>query len=90
MERELECEFAEDQFGFRKKVGTREAMLTLRFIMEDRIWISRSTFTGFVDLKKIYDNAYCNKLLRILEMEYRERRVIYKKKENNYCKIIIQ
>ena len=80
MEHQVESELGEDQFGFRRNTGTREAILTLRLILEDRIRKNRPTFMAFVDLEKAFDNVDWNKLFEILKMvgiKYRDRRVIY-------------
>ena len=62
IEKQIECQLSEDQFGFRRDVGTREAILTLRLILEDRIKKNRPTVLAFVDLEKAFDNVNWNKL----------------------------
>ena len=75
----------DDQFGFRKGVGTREAVLTLRLIMEARLKKNQDTFIGFVDLEKAFDNVkWCKmfEILRKIGISYRERRVIHSMYKN--------
>ena len=93
MERQVEAELGEDQFGFRRNVGTREAVLTLRLILEDRIKKNKPTFMAFVDLEKAFDNVDWNKLFEILKMtriKYRERRVIYNLYKNQTAVIRVE
>lgn len=69
-----------DQFGFRKSRGTREAILTLRLIIEGRIKKNQDTYMAFVDLEKAFDNVKWTKMFEILKkigLNYRERRLIY-------------
>lgn len=35
--KQLECEFGEDEFRFRRDAGVREVVLTVRLILEHRI-----------------------------------------------------
>ena len=80
MEKMVESDLGEDQFGFRRNVGTREAILALRLIFEDRLRKGKPTFIAFVDLEKPFDNVDCNTLFKILKVagvKYRERKVIY-------------
>ena len=57
MEKLVEANLGEDQFGFRRNVGTREAILTLRLILEKRLRKGKPTFMAFVDLEKAFDNS---------------------------------
>lgn len=47
----------EDQFGFRKGRGTREAILALRQILERRLEVNKDTFATFIDLEKAFDKV---------------------------------
>ncbi|HCF9438095.1 TPA: reverse transcriptase family protein, partial [Pseudomonas aeruginosa] len=67
MEKLVEADLGEDQFGFRRNVGTREAILTLRLILEDRLRKGKPTFLAFVDLEKAFDNVDWNKLFQVLK-----------------------
>lgn len=46
----------EDQFGFRRGIGTREAILDLKMVIE-RMEKRKQTFLGFVDIEKAFDNV---------------------------------
>ncbi|VVC46280.1 Reverse transcriptase domain [Cinara cedri] len=46
----------EEQFGFRRGKGTREAILALRQVIEKQNRKRKTTFIAFVDLKKAFDN----------------------------------
>lgn len=46
-----------DQFGFWKSKGTREAIIALRQLLERRIDVNRVTFIAFVDLEKTFDKV---------------------------------
>lgn len=46
-----------DRFGFKKNMGTREAILALRIIIQKRIKKDKQTFITFVDIKKAFDNV---------------------------------
>jgi hypothetical protein len=50
MEYKIEAILLEDQFGFRKNMGTREAILALRIIIEIRIRKDKPTYIAFVDI----------------------------------------
>jgi len=81
---------SDDQFGFRKNRGTREAILALRTLIEERIRISKPTFMAFVDLEKAFDNVDWNKMFKILKkngVNYKDRRAIYKLYENQRANI---
>ncbi|VVC34843.1 Endonuclease/exonuclease/phosphatase,Reverse transcriptase domain [Cinara cedri] len=56
MEYKIEAILSEDQFGFRKNMGTREAILALRIIIEKRIRKDKPTYIAFVDVEKAFDN----------------------------------
>lgn len=93
MERQIEDELGEDQFGFRRNVGTREAILTLRLILENRIQKNVPTFLAFVDLEKAFDNVDWNKLFKILKItgiKYKERRIIFNLYKNQTAVIRIE
>ena len=80
IEKQVEYELEEDQFGFRKDVGTREAILILKLILEYRIKKNRPTVLAFVDLEKAFDNVDWNILFGIMKttgIKFRERRIVY-------------
>ena len=57
-----------DQFGFRRKVGTREAIATLRVLYEKAIHFGQSTYVCFVDYEKAFDRINWQKLMDILKI----------------------
>jgi len=56
-----------DQYGFRKNKGTREAILSLRIILEKLINRQKKTFMAFVDLEKAFDNVNWKIIFNIME-----------------------
>ncbi|KAL4082173.1 hypothetical protein QTP88_005266 [Uroleucon formosanum] len=81
MEYKIEAILSEDQFGFRKNMGTREAILALRIIIEKRIRKDKPTYIAFVDIEKAFDNvnwAIMFKILKRAGIEYTERRLLFK------------
>jgi hypothetical protein len=82
----------EDQFGFRCGSGTREAILSLREILERRIEISKRTYVAFVDLEKAFDKVNWKLLflnLRNAGIDWKGRRFIYKLYKNHATTIDI-
>lgn len=76
----IEKNLGKDQFGFRKKIGTREAIVTLRILIEKQIRRNKDTFIAFVDLEKAFDNVKWSILFDILKsigIKYYDRRCIY-------------
>ena len=59
--------FVEDQFGFRKGRGTRDAIGVLRSLGERSLKHDKDTFICFVDNEKAFDRENWSKLMRILE-----------------------
>ncbi|VVC30385.1 Endonuclease/exonuclease/phosphatase,Reverse transcriptase domain [Cinara cedri] len=67
MEYTIEAILSEDQFGFRKNMGTREAILALRIIIEKRIRKDKPTYIAFVDIEKAFDNVNWAIMFKILK-----------------------
>lgn len=65
IERKIEETSSEDQFGFRKNTGTREAILVLRLIVEKKI--CKSTFNAFVDIEKAFDDVNWEIMFKIMK-----------------------
>ena len=89
----VEADLGDDQSGFRRNVGTREAMLTLRLILEDRLRKGKPTFLAFVDLEKAFDNVDWNKLFQALKqagVKYRERKAIYNLYKNQTAVVRVE
>ena len=80
IENKIDNELDEDQFGFRKSRGTREAILTLRLLIEGRLKKNKDTYMASVDLEKSFDNVNWNKMFEILRtigLRFRDRGIIY-------------
>ena len=68
-----------DQFGFRKGVGTREAMAIMRIMAERNIEHNQKVYVCFVDYEKAFDRVDWKKLMEILKslgVDWKERRLI--------------
>jgi len=79
IEKKIEYVLGEDQFGFRRRKGTRNAFGMLRIISE-RTWeIDEELSVCFIDWQKAFDRANWTKLMQILKgtgIDWRERRLI--------------
>lgn len=92
MERKIEDTLSEDQFGFRKNMGTREAILALRLIVEKRIRKNKSTFIAFVDIEKAFDNVNWEIMFKIMKragIATKERKLLYQLYKNEIAIIKI-
>jgi len=79
IEKKINENLAENQFGFRKNRGTRGAILCLREIVEKIFTVNKKVYIAFVDLLKASDNVNWNVMIKILKMikiVYRDRRII--------------
>jgi hypothetical protein len=65
---EIKCKnfIGDDQFGFRKGVGTREAIASLRTVCERSIEHDKDVFVCFVDYEKAFDRVNWKKLMEVL------------------------
>ncbi|CAI6343800.1 unnamed protein product [Macrosiphum euphorbiae] len=80
IEKAIDANLGEDQFGFRRNIGTREATLALRIMIEKQIRRNKKTCIAFVDLEKAFDNVQWKELFKILKrigIKYNDRRFIY-------------
>jgi hypothetical protein len=71
----------EDQFGFRRGKGTRDAIGMLRIISEQTLVIDEELCACFIDWKKALDHVNWTKLMQILKgngIHWCERRLISK------------
>jgi len=69
----------EDQFGFRRGKGTRDAIGTLRMISERTLEIDEELNVCFIDWQKAFDRVNWTKLMQIIKetgIDLRERRLI--------------
>lgn len=85
IERVIDKVLSEDQFGFRKGRGTREAILSLRLIIEKRMVRNKDTYIAFVDLEKAFDSVKWEVMFEILKrigIKYHDRRIIWELYKN--------
>ena len=69
----------EDQYGFRRGSGTREAIAAMRIICERSLEHDQEVNICFVDIEKAFDRIRWDKLMEILKkigVDWRERRLI--------------
>src|SRR6218665_95370 len=69
----------EDQFGFRKGRGTRDAIGALRMMAERSLESKQEVYICFVDYEKAFDRVDWKKLINILRwmgVDWRDRRSI--------------
>ena len=81
-----------DQFGFRRKIGTREAITTLRVIYEKMIEFGQNLYICFVDYEKAFDRINWQKLMECLKqvgLDWRERRLIWELYTNQTAVITV-
>lgn len=57
MKRSAEEQLAEEQMGFRQKVGTRDQMFSVRILMEKAREFNVPLYIAFVDFKKAFDSV---------------------------------
>ncbi|KAJ4432752.1 hypothetical protein ANN_21390 [Periplaneta americana] len=74
----MEDQLEEEQFGFRKGKGTRDAIGLLRTIGERYLEKNKEVYIVFMDLEKAFDRVDWNKLIEILKkigLDWKERRL---------------
>ncbi len=84
---------AEDQFGFRKGRGTRDAIAALRVLNERSIQHGLDVYICFVDYEKAFDRVVWKKLLRALirlGVDERDKRLIRNLYLNQVVRIRIE
>lgn len=75
----MEENVSEEQFGFRKGKGTREAIGVIRMIGERCIERGKGLSLCFIDMEKAFDRVLWDKLFQILKdkgMDWKDRRLI--------------
>jgi len=80
IEGKVEQHLKNDQYGFRKQKGTREAILGLRVLIEKQIDRNKVTYLAYIDLKKAFDKVNWNKMLLVLRevgVEQQDLRIIH-------------
>jgi len=65
-ERKIE-DLLEDQFGFRRGKGTRDAIGMMRIISEQTLEIDEGVCVCFIDWQKAFDRVNWTKLMQILK-----------------------
>ena len=81
IEGKVEAMLTDDQFGFRKDRGTREAILALRNITEKRLRKDKDTYIAFVDMEKAFDKVVWKRLFHVIRtagVKYKDRRTVWK------------
>ena len=81
IEKKTEDVLGEDQFGFRRGKGTRDAIGMMRIIAERTLEIGEELCVCFIDWQKAFDRVNWTKLMQILKrigINWRERRLISK------------
>ncbi|KAI5724481.1 hypothetical protein M8J77_003182 [Diaphorina citri] len=90
IEKIIDSNIDNDQFGFRYGRGTREAILSLRLIAEESLRVSKPLYIAFVDLQKAFDNVNWKIMMEILEnigIEFKDRRIIHNLYKNQVTNI---
>lgn len=80
IEDKIDLTLSDDQFGFRTGRGTRDAILSLRVLLEKRLKKNLNTYIAFIDLEKAFDQVEWKTLFEILKekgIKYKDRRVIW-------------
>ena len=67
IENKIEDVLGEDQFGFRRGKGTRDAIGMLRIISERTLEIDEELSVCFIDWQKAFDRVNRTKLMQILK-----------------------
>uniref|UniRef100_A0A8D8SEP2 Craniofacial development protein 2 n=1 Tax=Cacopsylla melanoneura TaxID=428564 RepID=A0A8D8SEP2_9HEMI len=79
IERKIEDNMGDDQFGFRKGRGTRDAMACVRMLSEKMLEFNKELYVCFVDWEKAFDRVDWNILLKVLkdiDINWKDRRLI--------------
>ncbi|MGX9339096.1 reverse transcriptase domain-containing protein, partial [Pantoea dispersa] len=79
LEHKIEGVMGEDQFGFRKGKGTRDAIGMVRILSERVLAVNEEVCACFIDWQKAFDRVNWTKLMNILKeigVNWRDRRLI--------------
>uniref|UniRef100_A0A8D9E3Z3 Craniofacial development protein 2 n=1 Tax=Cacopsylla melanoneura TaxID=428564 RepID=A0A8D9E3Z3_9HEMI len=90
IKQKVDHQLHDDQFGFRNGRGTREAILSLRMLIEESMRIDKPLFIAFVDLQKAFDNVNWNILFEILKeigVDYKDRKIIHSLYKNQTANV---
>ena len=58
----------EEQFGFRKRYGTTDALFILRQLIERKLEFGQDSYCGFLDLERAYDKINRQMIAPILRL----------------------
>ena len=61
-------EIGEEQFGFKKDCGTRNAIFVLRMIGERSLEMQKDVHLAFIDYEKAFDNVKHDNLMEDLKL----------------------
>jgi len=78
IENKAKMYLGEDQYGFRRGVGTRDAIAVMRVIMERCIEQNQTVYVCFVDYEKAFNRINWKKMMEILKnigVDWRDRRL---------------
>ena len=81
IEKKIENVLGEEQFGFTRGKGIRDAIWMMRIIAEWTLEIDEELCVSFIDCQKTFDRVNWTKLMQILQrigIDWRERRLISK------------
>jgi hypothetical protein len=67
IEKKIEDILGEDQFGFGRDNGTRDAIGMLRIISERTLEVDEDLSVCFINWQKAFDRVNCTKLMQILK-----------------------
>jgi hypothetical protein len=79
IEKKIKDVLEEDQFGFRRGKGTRDAIGVLRIISERTLEIDEELSVCFIDWQKAFDRVNWTNLMQIIkeiDIDWRKRRLI--------------
>jgi len=81
IEAKISVNIEEDQFGFRRNRGTREAILCLMMIMENMYRVNKPMYIAFIDLEKAFDNVNWEilfNIMKLINIDIKDRRIIHR------------
>lgn len=79
LESKIEAQLGQDQFGFRRGRGTRDAIGAMRLLSERFLEANKQLYVCFIDYEKAFDRVDWKKLLEIMKavgIDWRDRRAI--------------
>jgi len=76
MNNKIEAALGENQYGFRKGLGTRDAIGSLRFLAERMIELGRPLYVCYIDYEKAFDRVPWQKLFSLLKQLKIEDKII--------------